>query len=123
VKSILAVLMRKKKIYYHVEWEGCIGNNWELVDHLNIVREKLQFKTLRGPPQFPKRWSIYAWKIDVYHRLYQIPYFKYLNVLQDEDNIVDNSTTVMLIYEEDNDDIEMTEVLANDTPKSKRSGV
>ena len=34
VKSILAVQMRKKKIYSHVEWEGSIGNTWEPVDHL-----------------------------------------------------------------------------------------
>ena len=34
VKSILAVQMRKKKNYYHVEWEGSIGNTWEPVDHL-----------------------------------------------------------------------------------------
>ena len=36
---------------------------------------------------------------------------------------MDNSTTVELPTEEDEDDIEMTEVLANGTPKSKRSGV
>ncbi len=36
---------------------------------------------------------------------------------------MDNSTTVELPTEEDEDNIEMTEVLANGTPKSKRSGV